>query len=262
MRYLPSRMLVRSHQHGGGGLNMDKYSLYVPNFLPCKEYFVPEKDQACPGCGLALAVRQIYKTLEKAIEKSSWRSFDEADTSQKALDIFGGAKTEVSFLRIPKEKTDLVCCLDNEVGGGLNEAIEKTLPSVAVAEGFQYVATACPSYPFDLYEKVKRGFETEGKAYIHILSPCPQEWQFEPELTVAIGRWAVESRAFPLYEVGGGVYELTVTTPKPRLLADYLKVQKRFENLSEKGIDEAQVFVDKEYSKLLDAIQKYLDIVG
>jgi pyruvate/2-oxoacid:ferredoxin oxidoreductase beta subunit len=241
---------------------MDKFSLYVSNFLPCKEYFVPEKNQACPGCGLALAIRQTYKTLEKGIEKASWQPLMEGDTRKKALDIFGGAKTEVSFLQIPKGKADLIVCLDNEVGGSLNEAIEKTMPSVAVAEGFQYVATACPSHPFDLYEKVKRGFQTEGKAYIHILSPCPQEWQFEPELTVKIGRWAVESRAFPLYEVGGGVCELTVTTPKPRLLADYLKAQKRFENLSEKEIDEAQVFVENEYKKLIDAAQKYLDTTG
>ena len=241
---------------------MDKFSLYVSNFLPCKEYFVPEKNQACPGCGLALAIRQTYKALEKGIEKASWQPLMEGDTRKKALDIFGGAKTEVSFLQIPKGKTDLILCLDNEAGGTLNEAIEKTMPSVAVAEGFQYVATACPSHPFDLYEKVKRGFQTEGKAYIHILSPCPQEWQFEPELTVKIGRWAVESRAFPLYEVGGGVCELTVTTPKPRLLADYLKAQKRFENLPEKEMDEAQVFVENEYKKLLDAAQKYLDTTG
>ena len=241
---------------------MDKFSLYVSNFLPCKEYFVPTNNQACPGCGLALAVRQIYKTLEKGIEKASWQPFMEGDTSKKGFDIFGGAKTEVSFLRIPKGKTDLICCLDNEVGGSLNEAIEKTLPSIAVAEGFQYVATACPSYPFDLYEKMKRGFQTEGSAYIHILSPCPQEWQFEPELTVKIGRWAVESRAFPLYEVGGGVYELTVKILKPRSLSDYLKAQKRFDILSEKEIEEAQIFVENEHKKLVDAIQKYLDVVG
>ena len=241
---------------------MDKFSLYVSNFLPCKEYFVPEKNQACPGCGLALAIRQTYKTLEKGIEKASWQPLMEGDTSKKASDIFGGVKTDVSFLRVPKGKADIIVCLDNEVGGSLNEAIEKTMPSVAVAEGFQYVATACPSYPFDLYDKVKRGFQTEGKAYLHILSPCPQEWQFEPEMTVRIGRWAVESRAFPLYEVGGGVYDLTITTPKPRLLADYLSAQKRFENLSEQEMDEAQIFVDNEYKKLLDTVQKYIDVVG
>ena len=71
------------------------------------------------------------------------------------------------------------------------------MPSLAVAEGFSYVATASPSHPFDLYEKVRRGFDAEGNAYLHVLCPCPQGWQFDPDLTVKVGRWAVESRAFP-----------------------------------------------------------------
>jgi len=241
---------------------MDKFSLYVSNFLPCKEYFSPEKNQACPGCGLALAVRQTYKALEKGIEKAAWQPLMEGDSFEGTLDIFGVVRGEASFLQIPKEKADLILCLDNEAGGSLNEVLEKPMPSIAVAEGFQYVATACPSYPFDLFEKVKRGFQTEGKAYIHILCPCPQGWQFEPELTVKVGCWAVESRAFPLYEVGGGVYELTLKTPKPRSLADYLNVQKRFEGLTEEEIEEAKVFVENEYKKLIDTIQKYLDTTG
>ena len=241
---------------------MDKLGLYVPNFLPCKEYFIPEKNHACPGCGLALAVRQTYKALEKGIEKATWQPLMGGGPFEGILDIFKVSKTEVSFLRIQKGKTGLVLCLDNEAGGSLSETLEKPMPSIAAAEGFSYVATACPSYPFDLYDKIERGFKTEGNAYIHILCPCPEGWQFEPELTVKVGNWAVESRAFPLYEVAGGVYHLTVETSKPRTLADYLKVQKRFEDLSEKEIEEAQVFIDNEYKKLLDTVQKYLDTTG
>ena len=138
---------------------MDKFSLYVPNFLPFKEYFVPEKNQACPGCGLALAVRQTYKALEKEIEKAMWQPLMEGENFAGAADMFGVGKTEVSFLKIPKGKADLILCLDNETGGSLNETLEKPMVSIAVAEGFPYVATACPSYPFDLYEKIKRGFQ-------------------------------------------------------------------------------------------------------
>jgi len=241
---------------------MDKFNLYVPNFLPFKEYFIPEKNHACPGCGLALAIRQTYKALEKEIEKATWQPLMSAEAFEERLDIFEMGKTEVSFLRIPKGKADIILCLDNEAGGSLSDVLEKPMPSIAVAEGFHYVAAACPSYPFDLYAKIKRGFQTEGKVYIHILCPCPEEWKFDPELTVKIGRWAVESRAFPLYEVGGGVYHLTVETPKPRSLSDYLKAQKRFEGLSESDIEEAQAFVDNEYKRLLDTIQKYLDTTG
>ena len=241
---------------------MDKFSLYVSNFLPCKEYFVPEKNLACPGCGLALAVRQTYKALEKAIEKATWQSLAGSDAGNTP-DVFGVVRTGISFLSIPKKgKSQLMLCLDNEAGGTLNDVLEKPMPSLAVAEGFSYVATACPSHPFDLYEKVQRGYQTEGNSYIHILCPCPEGWQFDPDLTVKIGRWAVESRAFPLYEVGGGVYDITVKIPKPRALKDYFTPQLRFEGLSDQDIENAQESVTNGYKKLEDAVQSYLDKTG
>ena len=99
---------------------MDKFSLYVSNFLPCKEYFVPEKNTACPGCGLALAIRQTYKALEKEIEKATWQSLPGNDAAGNTPDLFGVGRTEVSFLHIPKKgKAHLMVCLDNEAGGSL-----------------------------------------------------------------------------------------------------------------------------------------------
>jgi pyruvate ferredoxin oxidoreductase beta subunit len=177
--------------------------------------------------------------------------------------VFGVVRTGVSFLSIPKKGTSqLMLCLDNEAGGNLGDVLEKPMPSLAVAEGFSYVATACPSHPFDLYEKVQRGYQTEGHSYIHILCPCPEGWQFDPDLTVKLGRWAVESRAFPLYEVGGGVYDITVKTPKPRALKDYFTPQMRFEGLSDQDIENAQESVNHGYKRLEDAVQSYLDRTG
>jgi pyruvate/2-oxoacid:ferredoxin oxidoreductase beta subunit len=235
---------------------MDKFTLYVPNFLPFREFFVPEKNTACPGCGLALAVRQIYKALEKDIEKAVWEKPAQGKLFEKMFAKSPVGNSEPSLLRIKKAKAELMLCLDNEAGGSLEEAIKKSMPAIAVAEGFQYVATACPSYPFDLYEKVKKGMEVAGRAYIHILCPCPVGWQFDQELTVKIGRWAVECRAFPLFEVSGGAaYHLTVKTQKPRSLADYLKQQYRFGELSDKQIEDAAIAVDNDYKKLIEKVQ-------
>ncbi|HUT84860.1 MAG TPA: hypothetical protein VMX95_09435, partial [Thermodesulfobacteriota bacterium] len=69
------------------------------------------------------------------------------------------------------------------------------------------------------------------------------------------GRYAVESRAFPLYEVQGGTYRLTVSTPKPRVVAEYLKAQKRFENLSETDMEEATKTIENDYRKLTDNVR-------
>jgi len=155
---------------------MDKYSLYVSNFLPCKEYFVPEQNQACPGCGLALSIRQTYKSLGICIEGATWTSPEEGTPGDDVTDIFGVGKTDVSFLAIPKSKGNLVLCLDNEAGGSLSDLLEKPMPSLAVSQGFSYVATACPSYPFDLYDKMKRSLQSSGSAYVHVLCPCPKGW--------------------------------------------------------------------------------------
>jgi len=72
----------------------------------------------------------------------------------------------------------------------------------------------------------------------------------------------VETRAFPLYEVGAGVYGITVKTPQPRLLADYIKSQQRFEKVSDQEIGEAQALVDSTYKNLESLIQNYLDAVA
>lgn len=241
---------------------MDKYSLYVSNFLPCKEYFLPEQNTACPGCGLALAIRQTYKSLGMSIETASWTSPDEGTPAEGATDLFGVGRTDVSFLAIPKAKAQLVLCLDNEAGGSLSDLLEKPMPSLAVSQGFSYVATACPSYPFDLYDKLKRALQSSGNSYLHLLCPCPEGWRFDPDLTVKIGRFAVESRAFPLYEVGAGVYGITIKTPQPRRLADYVRAQQRFEKVSDQEIAEAQAAVESAYKNLEGLMQKYLDAVA
>jgi pyruvate/2-oxoacid:ferredoxin oxidoreductase beta subunit len=235
---------------------MDKFSLYVPNFLPFKEYFVPEKNTACPGCGLALAIRHTYKAIELAMEKAVWDSGQQGKLFDGVFAKSPVGKSEPSLLKVKTGKAELSICFDNEAGGGIDEAIKKAMPAIAVAEGFHYVATASPSYPFDLYEKIKRAMEVAGKAYIHILCPCPVGWQFDPETTVKVGRWAVESRAFPLYEVAAGTaYHLTIQTPKPRPLSDYLKPQYRFAELSEKQIEMAQAAIEIDYKKLTDKAQ-------
>ncbi len=129
---------------------------------------------------------------------------------------------------------------------------KKNMPAIAAAHNIPYVATACPSYPFDLMAKVKKGIETSGPAYIHILSVCPTGWRCPTDLTVRIGRLAVETGVFPLYEVENGEYTLNFKFPQLRPITDYMKLQGRFRHLSEKTIKEIQHRVDKEYTKLVE----------
>jgi len=129
---------------------------------------------------------------------------------------------------------------------------KKNMPAIAAAHNIPYVATACPSYPADLMAKVAKGAATRGPAYIHILSVCPTGWRCSTELTIKIGRLAIQTGMFPLYEIENGEYKLSVTPPKLKPVKGYLKLQGRFRHLSEETIKEIQDRVHKEYAKLVE----------
>ncbi len=127
---------------------------------------------------------------------------------------------------------------------------KKNMPEIAVAHNIPYVATACPSYPLDLMAKVKRGAEMDGPAYIHILSVCPTGWRSPTDITIELGRLAVETGVFPLYEVIDGEYNLSVDLPDLKPVTEYLKKQGRFKHLNDDTIATIQTRVEEDYVKL------------
>jgi pyruvate ferredoxin oxidoreductase beta subunit len=131
-------------------------------------------------------------------------------------------------------------------------AWKKDMPAIAVAHNIPYVATACPSYPFDLMNKIKKGLEIEGPAYVQVLSACPTGWRSAPELSIKLGRLAVQTGAFPLYEVVNGKYTLNNKMSKLHPLRDYIKLQRRFRHLPGNIIDELETKLALEYQKLVE----------
>jgi pyruvate ferredoxin oxidoreductase beta subunit len=132
---------------------------------------------------------------------------------------------------------------------------KKNIPEIMVAHNIPYVATACPSYPLDLIEKVKKARSIKGPSYIHIFSACPTGWRMDSSLTIKVGRLAVETGVFPLYEVETGKYRITVDVQEPlRPVEDYLKLQGRFRHLKPSEIEEVQKRVNLEYRKLINKV--------
>ena len=132
---------------------------------------------------------------------------------------------------------------------------KKNMPEIAAAHDIPYVATACPSYPLDLIQKVKKAARIKGPAYIHVLSACPTGWRLPPELSIKVGRLAVETGVFPLYEVENGRYKLTIDTGKLRPVTDYLEIQGRFRHLDKDMIEKIQKRVLKEYERLQKKVE-------
>jgi pyruvate ferredoxin oxidoreductase beta subunit len=133
---------------------------------------------------------------------------------------------------------------------------KKNMPAIAAAHNIPYVATACPSYPIDLIQKVKKAAEIKGAAYIHILSVCPTGWRSAPELSIKLGRLAVETGIFPLYEVERGQYRLNIDFPNLKPIKEYVKLQGRFRHLTDEMIEEIEKRVHKEYEQLREKAKK------
>jgi pyruvate ferredoxin oxidoreductase beta subunit len=107
---------------------------------------------------------------------------------------------------------------------------KKDLIAIGFAHHIDYAATASTAYWSDFITKMQKAAAVEGPALIHAISPCPLGWRFPTDQTIQMGRLAVQTRYFPLYEVEKGKYKLSVN-PHPKPLDDFIKMQGRFKHL-------------------------------
>jgi pyruvate ferredoxin oxidoreductase beta subunit len=131
--------------------------------------------------------------------------------------------------------------------------MKKNMPAIAAAHNIPYVATASPSYPFDMVEKLKKAQAIKGPAYIHVFSVCPTGWRTPADLSIRMGRLAVETGMFPLYEIENGQYKLNVDPGNLRPVIDYVKIQGRYRHLPQVMLDKIQQGVTKEWERIKSA---------
>jgi len=127
---------------------------------------------------------------------------------------------------------------------------KKNLPEIAAAHHIPYVATACPSFPFDLEAKVKKAVKIEGPTYMQILSVCPTGWRLAPDLAIRAGRLAVRSCVFPLYEIEDGKWHLSMDPENKVSVSEYMKGQGRFRHLKPEDVDHIQQLVDEKWKEV------------
>jgi pyruvate ferredoxin oxidoreductase beta subunit len=133
---------------------------------------------------------------------------------------------------------------------------KKNMTEIMVAHNVSYVATACPSYPLDFIRKVEKAKKVKGPSYIHCFSVCPTGWRCPSDQAISLGRLAVETGIFPLYEVENGKYSLSAEMPKKlRPIKDYYKSQGRYRHLTDEEIKTIQGRVNGEYKKLMNKIK-------
>jgi pyruvate/2-oxoacid:ferredoxin oxidoreductase beta subunit len=127
---------------------------------------------------------------------------------------------------------------------------KKHIAAIMAAHEIPYIATASISYPRDLQAKVRRAKWIKGFRFMHILVPCPTGWLYAAKDTIRMGRLAVLTRVFPLFEVfHGKEYRLSPMEEKIPV-REYLNLQGRFRGLSEKDSDIIQENVDEDWATL------------
>jgi pyruvate ferredoxin oxidoreductase beta subunit len=132
---------------------------------------------------------------------------------------------------------------------------KKDMPLIMAAHRIPYVATACPSYPLDFVNKLRKAKEIKGTKYIHILAPCPTGWRYDTSKTVELGRLAVQTGLWSLFEIEYGKFKLNppsdrlVDKTKRKPIEEYFALQGRFRNLTKKDIERIQKWVDEDWEK-------------
>src|SRR5512136_1162605 len=132
---------------------------------------------------------------------------------------------------------------------------KKDMPMIMVAHKIPYVATACTAFPLDFVNKVRKAKDIQGTKYIHLLAPCPTGWRCDTSKTIEMGRLAVQTGLFVLYEVENGKFKLNspsdrlVDKSKRKPVKEYFAGQGRFRNLTEDDVVRIQNWVDEDWNE-------------
>jgi len=220
--------------------------------LPCIN--VTFASTAAAGTGILAALKALGKEDTNVV---CWAG--DGGTSDIGLQALSGA--------CEREENLLYICYDNE--GYMNTGVQrsgttpkgtltantpifgklqqaKDVPYIMAAHGISYIATCSAAYPLDLYDKIKKALSCPGVKYIHIHIPCPPGWVFDPAYGVQIGKLAVETGMYELYEVE--YYNKRLTGASQKLAAknnlkpvkEYFRAQGRFRTITDAQIEDIQ----------------------
>lgn len=132
----------------------------------------------------------------------------------------------------------------------------KDITAIAVAHRIPYVAQASGAFWQDLSDKALRASQADGPAFLNVLSDCPLGWGHAARLGPQVGRLAVETRFWPLYEVVDGRYRLTHVPEQRVPIEEWLSRQVRFRHVLAPGneglLAELQRRVDEDWTRLLE----------
>ncbi len=231
---------------------------YTSFAVPLQNMLFEATGATCSGIVAALKIRGL-----EDITVVGWAG-DGGTVDIGIQALSGAAERETNFIYI---------CYDNEAYGntGLQRSgatpygawttttptgkkeRKKNMPLIMAAHKIPYVATACPSYPVDFVNKLRKAKEIKGTKYIHVLAPCPTGWRYDTSKTVEIGRLAVQSGVWALFEIENGRFRLNppsdrlIDRSKRKPVKEYLAMQDRFRHLTETDVEKIQRWINEDW---------------
>ncbi|CAG0997337.1 pyruvate ferredoxin oxidoreductase beta subunit [Burkholderiales bacterium] len=242
-----------------------------------------------PSCMAIIAGPQPMSSLRIPVYQPTLESSAAAASGlRRALDAQGKRDTQVLVLAgdggtydigfqclssaAERNEDFLYICLDNE--GYMNTGAQKSsstphfartgstpagktsrkknLPEIMAAHGVPYVATASASHLADLVRKVEKAKGIRGTRFITVLIPCLDGWGLPDDAGLTAARYAVECGAFPLYEIEDGTRYTLNVADKPRPVADYLALQRRYRGMNDADTATLQAEIDGAWTKLVE----------
>ena len=242
-----------------------------------------------PSCMAIIAGPQPYSSLKIPVYQPTLEASAAAASGlRRALDAQGKQETTVIVLAgdggtydigfqclssaAERNENFIYVCFDNE--GYMNTGAQKSsstprfartgstpagktsrkknLPEIMAAHGIPYVATMSASHLPDLVRKVEKAKSLTGTRFLTVLIPCLDGWGLPDDAGLKTARYAVESGAFPLYEIEDGRRTTLNVTTKPRPIADYLAIQGRYRGVDEASVAALQEEIDDGWARLCE----------
>lgn len=138
---------------------------------------------------------------------------------------------------------------------------KKDIAKIIAAHDIPYVGVVNGTDPQDVFSTFKKIKEIKGTRFVHILSPCPPGWRYDSAETIEIGRLAIKSGMWIMWEQENGAFSLKKNSKRyldkaNRIpVRDYIKKQGRFSLATEQDVQKIQDWVDANWELVKKKIE-------